>query len=177
MKKLLSLLSVLIISGTAVPTTIAASAYQKEEKLNRNKIENNKQNNNLKNFNTKTRTKRAVHKCNKIEISENKDFIKQNNNIINESTNSNLNWTGEIWLNFNHKDMEFTSQYYFDKDGSCYYMIDINVEKMNPSDYNRIFFGGREGMSSKNQFTYATWGNNRLWGTNINDVLQGRDLK
>ncbi|MFJ1522636.1 hypothetical protein [Spiroplasma sp. ald] len=37
MKKLLSLLSVLTISGTAVPTTIAASPYQKEEKLNRNK--------------------------------------------------------------------------------------------------------------------------------------------
>ncbi|WP_419333861.1 hypothetical protein [Spiroplasma endosymbiont of Sarcophaga variegata] len=31
MKKLLSLLSVLTISGTAVPTTIAASPYQKEE--------------------------------------------------------------------------------------------------------------------------------------------------
>ncbi|RUO86099.1 PQQ-binding-like beta-propeller repeat protein, partial [Spiroplasma endosymbiont of Megaselia nigra] len=36
MKKLLSLLSVLTISGTAVPTTIAASPYQKEEKLNNN---------------------------------------------------------------------------------------------------------------------------------------------
>ncbi len=36
MKKLLSLLSVLTISGTAVPTTIAASPYQKETKLNSN---------------------------------------------------------------------------------------------------------------------------------------------
>ncbi|UZQ30361.1 MAG: ETX/MTX2 family pore-forming toxin [Spiroplasma phoeniceum] len=36
MKKLLSLLTVLTISGTAVPTTIAASPYQKEEKLNSN---------------------------------------------------------------------------------------------------------------------------------------------
>ncbi|WP_338963546.1 MULTISPECIES: hypothetical protein [unclassified Spiroplasma] len=33
MKKLLSLLSVLTISGTAVPTTIAASPYQDQEKL------------------------------------------------------------------------------------------------------------------------------------------------
>lgn len=32
MKKLLSLLSVLNVSGTAVPTTIAASSYQKENK-------------------------------------------------------------------------------------------------------------------------------------------------
>ncbi|WP_338955707.1 hypothetical protein [Spiroplasma endosymbiont of Polydrusus cervinus] len=46
MKKLLSLLSVLTISGTAVPITIAASPYQKQEKLN---IETNyKQINNLK---------------------------------------------------------------------------------------------------------------------------------
>ncbi len=42
MKKLLSLLSVLTISGTTVPTTIAASPYQKEEKLNRQKRQNNK---------------------------------------------------------------------------------------------------------------------------------------
>ncbi|MFW4371235.1 MAG: hypothetical protein EHV01_004770 [Spiroplasma sp. hy2] len=34
MKKLLSLLSVLAISGSAVPTTIAASPYQKEETIN-----------------------------------------------------------------------------------------------------------------------------------------------
>ncbi len=40
MKKLLSLLSVLTISGTSVPTTIAASLYQKEEKLNIIKIAN-----------------------------------------------------------------------------------------------------------------------------------------
>ncbi|MBW3059460.1 hypothetical protein D6D54_08450 [Spiroplasma poulsonii] len=33
MKKILSLLSVLTISGTAIPTTIAASPYQKEENI------------------------------------------------------------------------------------------------------------------------------------------------
>ncbi len=33
-KKLLSLLSILIISGTAVSTTIAGSPYKKQEKLN-----------------------------------------------------------------------------------------------------------------------------------------------
>ncbi|UZQ29679.1 MAG: hypothetical protein OHM56_11070 [Spiroplasma phoeniceum] len=43
MKKLLSLLSVLTISGSAIPTTIAASPYQKNnlETLNRKKRENN----------------------------------------------------------------------------------------------------------------------------------------
>ncbi len=51
MKKLLSLLSVLTISGTALPTKIVASPYQKEE----TKLENNEisylQTNNLKNLN------------------------------------------------------------------------------------------------------------------------------
>ncbi|WP_348735949.1 hypothetical protein [Spiroplasma endosymbiont of Ammophila pubescens] len=45
MKKLLSLLSVLTISGSAIPTTIAASPYQNQENnletLNRNKRQNN----------------------------------------------------------------------------------------------------------------------------------------
>ncbi|WP_338992856.1 hypothetical protein [Spiroplasma endosymbiont of Seladonia tumulorum] len=49
MKKLLSLLSVLTISGTAVPTTVAASSYQQKENnlenlIIRNKRQNNKQN-------------------------------------------------------------------------------------------------------------------------------------
>ncbi|RUO85924.1 ETX/MTX2 family pore-forming toxin [Spiroplasma endosymbiont of Megaselia nigra] len=41
MKKLLSLLSVLTISGTAVPTTIAASPYQKQKNLNNNFTKSN----------------------------------------------------------------------------------------------------------------------------------------
>ncbi|PWF94104.1 ankyrin repeat domain-containing protein [Spiroplasma poulsonii] len=62
MKKLLSLLSVLTISGTAVPTTIAANPYQKQEKLNNNlnyqqtnnleKLIRNKRNNEDKNYST-----------------------------------------------------------------------------------------------------------------------------
>ncbi len=40
MKKLLGLLSVLTISGTNIPTTIAASPYQKEKQLNRIKRSN-----------------------------------------------------------------------------------------------------------------------------------------
>ncbi len=60
MKKLLSLLSVLTISGTAVPTTIAASPYQKEE----TKLENNEisylQTNNLKNLNRNKRENKLV---------------------------------------------------------------------------------------------------------------------
>ncbi|WP_342256269.1 hypothetical protein [Spiroplasma endosymbiont of Poecilobothrus nobilitatus] len=55
MKKLLSLLSVLTISGTAVPTTIAASPYQKlENKLKNNDI-NYSQTNNLEVLNRNKR--------------------------------------------------------------------------------------------------------------------------
>ncbi|RUO85933.1 hypothetical protein [Spiroplasma endosymbiont of Megaselia nigra] len=47
MKKLLSLLSVLTISGTAVPTTIAASPYKKQE-INLENLNRNKRNTELK---------------------------------------------------------------------------------------------------------------------------------
>ncbi|UNF62426.1 hypothetical protein [Spiroplasma poulsonii] len=50
MKKLLSLLSVLTISGTAIPTTIAASPYQKETQNINDKI-NFSQENNLETLN------------------------------------------------------------------------------------------------------------------------------
>ncbi|MBW3059238.1 hypothetical protein D6D54_06990 [Spiroplasma poulsonii] len=54
MKKLLSLLSVLTISGSAVPTTIAASPYKKEETLNSH-INYQHTNNNLESLNRSKR--------------------------------------------------------------------------------------------------------------------------
>ncbi|RUO85771.1 hypothetical protein [Spiroplasma endosymbiont of Megaselia nigra] len=78
MKKLLSLLSLLTISGTAVPTTIAASPYQKEEKLNNNI--NYSQINNLETLN---RNKRENNKNNNIvAISE---IVVTTNGPINSS--------------------------------------------------------------------------------------------
>ncbi|WP_338991490.1 hypothetical protein [Spiroplasma endosymbiont of Seladonia tumulorum] len=63
MKKLLSLFSLLTIGGTAVPTTIAASPYQKEEtKLEISKV-NYSQKNNLEKLN---RVKRQDNKKNNI---------------------------------------------------------------------------------------------------------------
>ncbi|GAA6238812.1 MAG: hypothetical protein SPLM_09270 [Spiroplasma phoeniceum] len=59
MKKLLSLLSVLTISGTAVPTTIAASPYQKEENNDINYL----QTNNLQKLN---RSKRDINQINNL---------------------------------------------------------------------------------------------------------------
>ncbi|WP_342256065.1 hypothetical protein [Spiroplasma endosymbiont of Poecilobothrus nobilitatus] len=55
MKKLLSLLSVITISGTAVPTTIAASPYKKEETIKNSDI-NYQQTNNLEVLNRNKRS-------------------------------------------------------------------------------------------------------------------------
>ncbi|MFW4370988.1 MAG: hypothetical protein EHV01_003485 [Spiroplasma sp. hy2] len=81
MKKLLSLLSVLTISGTAVPTTIAASPYQKEETIKNSNI--NLQTNNLENL---KRNKRAwssfinnLENINEAERKKERDrYIKNN---------------------------------------------------------------------------------------------------
>ncbi|WP_419335040.1 hypothetical protein [Spiroplasma endosymbiont of Sarcophaga variegata] len=62
MKKLLSLLSVLTISGTAVPTTIAASPYEKEKQLNSDI--NYSETNNLENL---IRVKRQYDNIQRIE--------------------------------------------------------------------------------------------------------------
>ncbi len=60
MKKILSLLSVLIIGGTSVPTKISASPYQKEE-IKLEKIEINSQKNNLGNLNRIKRQQRKIN--------------------------------------------------------------------------------------------------------------------
>ena len=69
MKKLLSLLSVLTISGTAVPTTIAASPYQKEENIH---SDINSQTNN---FEILKRSKRNINNLsynrNSIDVQDN----------------------------------------------------------------------------------------------------------
>ncbi len=58
MKKLLSLLSVLTISGSVVPTTIAASPYQKKEnkKIENSEINYLQQIGNLENLKRSKRT-------------------------------------------------------------------------------------------------------------------------
>ncbi len=71
MKKLLSLLSVLTISGTAVPTTIAAIPYQKQETI-KNIDVNYQQKNNLENL---KRVKRQNYK-NAINWTINNGIIK-----------------------------------------------------------------------------------------------------
>ncbi|GAA6238900.1 MAG: hypothetical protein SPLM_10170 [Spiroplasma phoeniceum] len=62
MKKLLSLLSVLTIGGTAVPTTIAASPYQKQETIKNSDI-NYEQTNNLEILNREKRDKVSDKSC------------------------------------------------------------------------------------------------------------------
>ncbi len=95
MKKLLSLLSVLTISGSAVLTTIAASSYQKEKNIKNNNI--NLQINNLENLNGQKR--------------ENNETLKQQKNVI--RTNSDIHYSGVVlnnklyFVSFDHNVYEY----------------------------------------------------------------------
>lgn len=62
MKKLLSLLSLLTISGSAVPTTIAASSYQKKETIKNSDI-NYQQTNNLEQKQLKRSKRQNNNNC------------------------------------------------------------------------------------------------------------------
>ncbi|AHF60968.1 hypothetical protein P344_03195 [Spiroplasma mirum ATCC 29335] len=114
MKKLLSLLSILTISATAVPTTIAASPYQKEENNSENLIRNKRQNNTFPIFNLKLSwdSKRYfVSLCNNVLTAM------LENNIISSVTES----TPE--LNCNNPNMYIiNSNYQFN-----YFIIKISV--------------------------------------------------
>ncbi|WP_253301096.1 hypothetical protein [Spiroplasma endosymbiont of Phyllotreta cruciferae] len=71
MKKLFSLLSVLTISGTAIPTTIAASPYQKEETIKNSDISYLKTNN----LDKLNRNKREYGTGDDLEYSDGKYHI------------------------------------------------------------------------------------------------------
>ncbi len=93
MKKLLSLLSVLTISGTAIPTTIAASPYKKEE----NKLEDNKvnysHNNNLEKLNRSKRQNRGILDINEnliINDDEKENYKSRMERIISSLINNNI---------------------------------------------------------------------------------------
>jgi len=84
MKKIISLLSVLTISGTAVPTTIAASSYQKEETKLKNNDNNYQQRNNLENLS------RVKRQNNNIFTTETLNFDFSVKNFKNYIVNINL---------------------------------------------------------------------------------------
>ncbi|RUO85873.1 hypothetical protein, partial [Spiroplasma endosymbiont of Megaselia nigra] len=112
-KKLLSLLSVLTISGTAVPATIAASPYQKEEI----KIENSDINFQTNNLN---RIKRQQRKIN-ISLTNNWNrslgtiFYDDESNIMQGFVVNNLH---------NIDNLSQQQQYYFNS-----YMIVENINR------------------------------------------------
>lgn len=74
MKKLLSLLSVLTISGTAVPTTIAASPYQKEEDIKNNYV-NYQQTNNLEKLNRNKKNLPPISTITKLDVPKIKQLL------------------------------------------------------------------------------------------------------
>ncbi|RUO86534.1 ribosome-inactivating family protein [Spiroplasma endosymbiont of Megaselia nigra] len=89
MKKLLSLLSVLTISGTSMPSVIAANPYQKEKSKLENIVDNKKINtNNLENLN-------RVKRGNKKPKNDNKQELTNENNAPSTSnTNKKCNNRG-----------------------------------------------------------------------------------
>ncbi len=95
MKKLLSLLSVLTISGSAVPTTIAANPYQKEEinnKINYSKTNNSENLIRIKRQTNQQKSKEILQLTEKliININNRTQYITSFNNIINELVTNNI---------------------------------------------------------------------------------------
>jgi hypothetical protein len=215
MKKLLSLLSVLTISGTAVPTTIAASPYQKEETIKNSDInyqqpENKtfssylEKNNNfywwetisalweigIKNI--KEYKDYLVEKLEdiknyllsnfdeeKLMTLENKidsDFIQEK--VLNLKKNFNIKNNGDevdIYFSISHREMTFPMVFKYNHWNSSYHMIDINIEKINPSEYKYIQFIPRHNNDSIH--TYVSWGNDRFYGKTINEALNEKSYE
>ncbi len=91
MKKILSLLSVLTISGSAVPTTIAAKSYQKEKKLKNIEYNEEFNTNNLENLN---RVKRGNKKDKKLKNDNKQELTNENNAPSTSNTNKKCNNRG-----------------------------------------------------------------------------------
>ncbi|GAA6238864.1 MAG: hypothetical protein SPLM_09810 [Spiroplasma phoeniceum] len=179
MKKLLSLLSVLTISGSAVPTTIAASPYQKEK--------NNKINLSHKNKNTLWKTAFIFGKTiakttddikdNLFKIKSNNNLIKDSDsikeNILNSKKTFNIKNSGDevdIYFDISHREMTFPMVFKYNHWNASYHMIDINIEKINPKDYKYIQFLPRHNNDSIH--TYVIWGKDRPYrGKTINEAL------
>ncbi|UZQ29589.1 MAG: ribosome-inactivating family protein [Spiroplasma phoeniceum] len=89
MKKLLSLLSALTISGTAAPTTVAASPYAKQEKLSTNI---NLQTNNLKRKKRQQRSREIFQLTEKLIIDRNnpREYRNSFQSILESLSNNNI---------------------------------------------------------------------------------------
>ncbi|RUO85911.1 ribosome-inactivating family protein [Spiroplasma endosymbiont of Megaselia nigra] len=126
MKKLLSLLSVLTISGTAVPTTIAASPYQKEETI-KNSDTNYQQTNNLEKI---IRIKRAKDKKCNIKDNTLSKGITTPKLIISSENNNNYNQNMTDIINFLVQNNILTT--FFESSSN-----DFRTHAVNPaSEYN-----------------------------------------
>ncbi|MBW3059047.1 MAG: hypothetical protein CXB60_08365 [Spiroplasma poulsonii] len=120
MKKILSLLSVLTISGTAVPTTIAASPYQKEETIKNNDII--LQENNLESLKrNKKNTWQQV-----TEINRPFSSFGQNKKEIISLLGSNGPERGKVYLDLDYSKIIFSGDdEYFDTNYLNYKKIEI----------------------------------------------------
>ncbi|WP_253301050.1 hypothetical protein [Spiroplasma endosymbiont of Phyllotreta cruciferae] len=151
MKKLLSLLSVLTISGTTVPTTIAASPYQKDEKLNRNNNLENKSFEELMSTDIKIEELISIVNLNvdldlKFDLSKKEKFSNLGDNI------------------------QFKDGWWTVDDIEVY---TFNIGKNEPKDYSKIF-----SLSAENSFTKISWYSRIVEnGVSINDFFKKNNFK
>lgn len=148
MKKLLSLLSVLTISGAALPTTIAASPYQKQEQIKLKNIDKRQKRNN--NENNKINITKIVIRTNSIIRSAG---IILNNKVYFGSSDHNIyeydpvtqqkriifttgSWNESSGVVLNNK------LYFGSADGNIYeyseYYLNLNLGKINNNSNSAI---------------------------------------
>ncbi|MFW4371192.1 MAG: hypothetical protein EHV01_004560 [Spiroplasma sp. hy2] len=152
MKKLLSLLSVLTISGTAVPTTIAASPYQKEETINNSKKLN--------------RSKREI----------NQDLVVLKDKKIEKNTLTfYFNNKDEKVINY------FPSTGFFlsdlkPKEHIYKKIYNFNLGKINPIIYNKIYFITDTDFASSIEWGTGSKSVTSWIGKTINGILNNKEI-
>ncbi|WP_338967077.1 hypothetical protein [Spiroplasma endosymbiont of Lonchoptera lutea] len=130
MKKLLSLLSVLTVSGTAMPTVIATSPYQKQEKINQLKnSEFNLQKNNLEKLKRNKRENNTINKIDSLYLRNIEKFYSIPSYNINKGYFLKNNKNNIYFLND-------TKIYKLKDDNSS---IEIKIEELNENNKIKLF--------------------------------------
>jgi len=165
MKKLLSLLSVLTISGTAVPTTIAASPYQKQETINSDI--NYQKTNNLEKLNRIKREK------NNLEQKSFEELI--NTDLKIEDLISLIDLDLDINLKFDSIEEKKFSNNKIDDD--IIWINNIKVYTFNIRKNEPKYFSKLSSLNQEDNATSINWKHLYEEGTSIGDFLKNNELK
>ncbi len=169
MKKILSLLILLIISGTAIPTTIAASSYKKQEKLNSNI---NSKTNNSENLNRSKRKNNNITPDVKVSYEINYYFSDLYNaiNFLQNNDNIRLITTQETGGHISPS-IFFVNK----KSNNQYFIAPINIENdrriiliFRSSDFCLQGFIGHSTSSNQNLNVYYYFNDSTI--TNVSGI-------